>query len=158
VLAACKEKVGNLEKALTKGSADLDAIWTKAEATQKEYLNKMVAHTTRAKHSLSFDKILGEKKVELDGRERDLELREAALTEFIELRRLLQDAEAARIIEVGRLVTLVRNVSKVLQDHGMPPIPEFPRDSHIAGGILEVVDAILECLKEAYDSDYDPWE
>jgi hypothetical protein len=80
VLAAWEEKVGNLEKALTKGSADLDAIWTKAEATQKEYLNKMVTHTTRTKHSLSFDKILGEKKVELHGRERDLELREAALT------------------------------------------------------------------------------
>jgi hypothetical protein len=29
----------------------------------------MEAHTTRAKHSLGLDKMLGEKKVELDGRE-----------------------------------------------------------------------------------------
>jgi hypothetical protein len=39
----------------------------------------MVAHTARAKHSLSLDKLLGEKKVEIDGREQDLELREVAL-------------------------------------------------------------------------------
>jgi hypothetical protein len=41
----------------------------------------MVAHTTRAKHSLDLDKMLGEKKVELDGREHDLNLREAMLAE-----------------------------------------------------------------------------
>jgi hypothetical protein len=29
----------------------------------------MEAHTARAKHSLGLDKMLGEKKVELDGRE-----------------------------------------------------------------------------------------
>jgi hypothetical protein len=40
-----------------------------------------VAHTARAKHSLSLDKILGEKKVKLDGRERDLDLRESVLAE-----------------------------------------------------------------------------
>jgi hypothetical protein len=54
---------------------------TKVKATQKEYLDKMAAHTTYAKHSLDLDKMLGEKKVELDGRERDLELHEAALVE-----------------------------------------------------------------------------
>jgi hypothetical protein len=32
---------------------------TKTEATQKEYLDKMKTHTTRAKHSLSLDKMLG---------------------------------------------------------------------------------------------------
>jgi hypothetical protein len=41
----------------------------------------MEAHTARAKHSLSLDKMLGEKKVELDGRERDLDLHEVALKE-----------------------------------------------------------------------------
>jgi hypothetical protein len=69
----------------------------------------MASHTTCAKHSLGLDKILGEKKVELDGRERDLDLCEAVLAEaqtqglnpqdnrdelmvFVELQRPLQDA------------------------------------------------------------------
>jgi hypothetical protein len=39
----------------------------------------MEAHTARTKHSLSLDKMLGEKKVELDERERDLGLREVVL-------------------------------------------------------------------------------
>jgi TnpA family transposase len=47
------------ENALAKVSADLNAEWAKKEATQKEYLDKMVAHTTRAKHSLSLDKMMG---------------------------------------------------------------------------------------------------
>jgi hypothetical protein len=41
----------------------------------------MVAHTARAKHSLSLDMTLGEKKVKLNGREWDLDLREVALVE-----------------------------------------------------------------------------
>jgi hypothetical protein len=48
------------------------------------------------------------------------------LMEFVELQRLLQDAKADYIIEVMRLVTLVRDVSKVLVDLGMPPILEIP--------------------------------
>jgi hypothetical protein len=44
-------------------SVDLEAKQTKTEATRKEYLDKMEAHTARAKHSLSLDKMLGEKKV-----------------------------------------------------------------------------------------------
>jgi hypothetical protein len=73
--------VGISEKALARVSVDLDVERAKAEATRKEYLDKMVAHTAHAKHSLSLDKMLGEKKVELNGRERDLELCEAALAE-----------------------------------------------------------------------------
>jgi hypothetical protein len=42
----------------------------------------MAAHTARAKHSLSIDKMLREKMVELDGRERDLDLHEVALAEM----------------------------------------------------------------------------
>jgi hypothetical protein len=53
----------------------------KAEATQKEYLSKMEVQTTCAKHSLGLDRMHGEKKVELDGRKRDLDLHEAALVE-----------------------------------------------------------------------------
>jgi hypothetical protein len=95
-----------LVKALAKVSADLNTEHTKAEATQKEYLDKMAVHTARAKHSLGLDKMLGEKKVELDGRERDIGLCEATIVkaqtqglnpwvnldemmEFIELRRLV---------------------------------------------------------------------
>jgi hypothetical protein len=48
------------------------------------------------------------------------------LMEFVELQRLLQDAKADCIIEVMWLVTLVRDVSKVLVDLGMPPILEIP--------------------------------
>jgi hypothetical protein len=54
---------------------------TKAKATWQEYLDKIQAHTAYNKQLLCLDKILEEKKVELDGRERNLELRVAALTE-----------------------------------------------------------------------------
>jgi ribosomal protein L16 Arg81 hydroxylase len=118
-LTTREEKAGILEKALAKVSADLAAERAKAEATRKVYLEKMAAHTARAKHSLGLDKMLGEKKVELNGKERDLVLREAVLAEAqtrglnpqdnlddlmesIELWRLLQDAEAYRVIDVGR--------------------------------------------------------
>jgi hypothetical protein len=80
-LATWEEKARISEKALTKVSADLDVERAKVEATRKEYLNKMVAHTARAKQSLGLDKMLREKKVELDGREQDLNLREAVLVE-----------------------------------------------------------------------------
>jgi hypothetical protein len=48
------------------------------------------------------------------------------LVEFTELQRLRQDVEADSVIEAGRLATLVRDVSKVLVNLGMPPIPEIP--------------------------------
>jgi hypothetical protein len=53
----------------------------KAKATQKEYLEKMVSHTAHAKHSLDLDKMMGETKVELNGREGDLDLCDAVLVE-----------------------------------------------------------------------------
>jgi hypothetical protein len=80
-LAVREEKVRISEKALAKVSADLNPERAKAEATQKEYLNKMEAHSAHAKHSFGFYKMLGEKKVELDGREQDLSLHEAMLVE-----------------------------------------------------------------------------
>jgi TnpA family transposase len=70
-----------LEKALTEVSADHDTERAKAWATRKEYLGKMAAHTTHSKHSLDLDKMLGEKKVKLNGRVRDLNLRRAVLAE-----------------------------------------------------------------------------
>jgi hypothetical protein len=53
----------------------------KAEATRKEYLGKIEAHTARTKHTIDLDKLLGEKKVMLDETGWDPELREVALAE-----------------------------------------------------------------------------
>jgi hypothetical protein len=69
-----------LENALTKVNADLDTKQAKDEATRKGYLDEMAAHTAHAKHSLGLDEMLGEK-VELDGREWDLNMCEVALVE-----------------------------------------------------------------------------
>jgi hypothetical protein len=93
-------------------------------------------------HSLGLNKILGEKRVELDEREQDQGLHEAALEdvrthglnprdhndelmEFVALRRLLHGVKADRIIEASRLATLVRDVSKVLEDLGMSLSPKI---------------------------------
>ncbi len=81
VLTIQEEKARISEKSLSKVSADLDAEWAKAKATRKEYIDKMETHTARAKHSLGLDKMLGEKKVKLNIREQDLELRGEALAE-----------------------------------------------------------------------------
>jgi hypothetical protein len=69
------------EMALVKVNTDFDTERAKIEGTRKESLDKMEMHTTRAKHSLGLDKMLGEKKIQLDGRERDLGLHKAALVE-----------------------------------------------------------------------------
>jgi hypothetical protein len=55
-------------------------------------------------------------------------------------------------------VTLVSDVSNVLVDLGTTPIPEITWDPHTATDILEVVDVILELLKEAYNFDHEPWD
>jgi hypothetical protein len=47
------------EKSLVKVSADLDVERAKTEATHQEYLDKLRVHTTRAKHTLSLDMMLG---------------------------------------------------------------------------------------------------
>jgi hypothetical protein len=41
----------------------------------------MQAHTTHAKYTLGLDNVLGEKKVQLNEKERDLHMHEAALVE-----------------------------------------------------------------------------
>jgi hypothetical protein len=81
ILLVREEKAEISKKVVVKVSADLDAEWAKAEATRKEYLDKMEAHTACTNNSLSLDNMLGEKKVQLDGREWDPDLREAALVE-----------------------------------------------------------------------------
>jgi hypothetical protein len=52
----------------------------------------------------------------------------------------------------------VRDVSRVLEDLGMPPIPGDPRDPRTASDILEEVDVILERLQETYTSGHGPWD
>jgi hypothetical protein len=153
VLATWEEKARISKKSLTKVSDNLDAERAKVEATRKDYLDKMEAHTTHAKHSFGLDKMLGEKKVKLDGREWDLSLCEAVLVEVlswglnprdnyeelmesIELWRFLQDSEVDRVIEAGRLAFLVRDVSKVLTDLGTSPIPGIPRDPRTTDDVL----------------------
>jgi hypothetical protein len=66
---------------MVKISVNLNAERAKTEATRQEYLDKMCVHTAHAKHALSLDKMLGEKKVMLDEKEQDLAWREVVLTE-----------------------------------------------------------------------------
>jgi hypothetical protein len=174
-LAMWEEKAKISKRALVKVSFDLDAERAKSKATRKEYLDKMEAHTARAKHSFILDKVLGEKKVELNGREWDLGLCEAMLVEaqspglnpwdnreelmeFVKLQRLIKDVEVERITKAGRLAILVSDVSEVLVDHGMPPIPGIFRDPCTTDDILEVMGIILEHLWEAYASGHDRWD
>jgi hypothetical protein len=77
--------------------------------------------------------------------------------EFIELLMLLQDTEVERVTEAGRQVILVRDVSEVLVDLGIPPILGIPRDLCMVGDVLEMVGVILEHLQEAYASSHGPW-
>jgi hypothetical protein len=76
--------------------------------------------------------------------------------EFIELWSLLQDTEVDHVVEAGRLATLVRDVSMVLMDLGMAPIPGIPRDPHTVGNVLEAMDIILEHLSDANASGHSP--
>jgi hypothetical protein len=46
--------------------------------------------------------------------------------EIVGLRRCLKEAEVERVTKAGRLVILVRDVSKVLVNHGMPPVSGIP--------------------------------
>jgi hypothetical protein len=137
-----EEKSKITKKALVKVSADLDAERAKTEATRQEYLDKMWAYTDHAKHTLSLDKILEEKKVQLDEKGQDLALREAEthargldpwdnqeeLMELVGLRKRLEEAEVACTAVVGQLAVLVGDISKALVDLGMPAIPRIPQD------------------------------
>jgi hypothetical protein len=135
----------------------------------------MHMHTNHAKHSLNLDKMLGEKKVELDKNKRDLALWEAVLTEpqvwglnprenqeeltgFVELRRCLDRVKVAHIAEARQLAVMVGDISKVLADLGMPPFPRIPKDSGMDNDVQEAVGTVLEPLREAYASGADPWD
>jgi hypothetical protein len=113
-----EEKAEISEKALVKVSVDLDAKCLKIEATHQEYFHKIRAHTNCAKNTLSLEKMLGEKKVQLNKKERDLTLQEAVLTEpqawvhnpwdnleelteLVELQKRLDEAEVVHITKAG---------------------------------------------------------
>jgi hypothetical protein len=51
------------------------------------------------------------------------------------------------VAKTGWLAILVRDVSKILVDLGMPPITGIPQDPHAADDVLEAVGTILECLR-----------
>jgi hypothetical protein len=76
--------------------------------------------------------------------------------EFIKLRRLLQDVEVDRVIEAGRLAILLTDMSKVLVDLSMPPIPGIPWDPRTAGDLLGAIDVMLEHLRETYATVHSP--
>jgi hypothetical protein len=78
------------------------------------------------------------------------------LMEHVELRRLLWDGEVDRVIEADRFTTLVRDVSKVLEDLCISSILGIPRDLRMASDVLGAVDIILECVMEAYTSGHNP--
>jgi hypothetical protein len=90
----------------------------------------MRTHTACTKPTLDLDKMLGKKKVMLDEKKWDLALCEPALTEelveLVELQRHLKEIEVAHIMGAEQLAVLVRDISKVLVDLGMPPIPRNP--------------------------------
>jgi hypothetical protein len=146
---------------------------TKVEAARQEYLDKIKAHTTRGKLILDLDKILGEKRVELDERERDMELCTVALVEvqargfnprdnhhermeFVERRWLLWNIEADHVVEASQLAALVRDVSHVLENLGMPYTPGIPLDPCMTDDVLGPVGVILERVKVAHDSRRSP--
>jgi hypothetical protein len=62
-LTTREEKARIFEMALDKVNTDLDVKRANAEATQKDFLDKIEAHTAHAKHSLSLEKMLREKNV-----------------------------------------------------------------------------------------------
>jgi hypothetical protein len=50
------------------------------------------------------------------------------------------------------------DVSEVLVDLGMPPVPGNPWDLRMADDVLEAMGVILERLQEAYASGHDTWD
>jgi hypothetical protein len=63
-----------------------------------------------------------------------------------------------RIAEAGKLAVLVGDISKVMVDLCMPPIPRIHKDPGRASDILEIVGTVPGCLREAYTSGTGPWD
>jgi hypothetical protein len=142
-IAIWEKGVGVSERALGKVRLELNMERVETKATRHEYLEKMCVHTACVKHMLNLDEMLGEKKVLLSEKDRDLEVWEAALveaqarglnpqdnqdklSELVKLPERLGKAEVARVTEAEELAALVEEISKVLVDHGLPPIHGIP--------------------------------
>jgi hypothetical protein len=97
-----EEKARISEMALVKISDDLDAKKAKTKDARKECLNKMQVHMACTKHTLGLDKMLGEKKVQLDGKEWDLDLHEAVLVE-VQSRGLKTQDNREELMELVKL-------------------------------------------------------
>jgi hypothetical protein len=80
-LAMREENARVFKKALKQVSATLDMERAKDKASRQEYLGKIQTHINHGNHVPDLDNMLGERKEEPNGRERDLELRVAALVE-----------------------------------------------------------------------------
>jgi hypothetical protein len=115
------------------------------------------------------------KKVQLDGKERDINLCEAVMAEaqsqglnpqenheelmdHVELQRCHEEARLEHITEAVQLAILVGDISKVLLDLGIPTIPRIPQPTRTASDVLEATGTVLECLQEAYASADSPWD
>jgi hypothetical protein len=60
------------------------------------------------------------------------------------------------VTEARWLKILVGDISKVLVNLVMPPIPGIPQDPRTTGDVLEVVGTILERLQKPYTSSHSP--
>jgi hypothetical protein len=58
-----------------------------------------------------------------------------------------READVEHVAEVGRLAILVGDISKVLVDLGMPPIPRIVLDPCVADDVLEAMGTILERMR-----------
>jgi hypothetical protein len=67
--------------------------------------------------------------------------------ELVELQWHLEEADVEHVAEVGRLAILVGDISKVLVDLGMPPIPRIVLDPCVADDVLEAMGTILERMR-----------
>jgi hypothetical protein len=87
-----------------------------------------------------------------------MEAHTACAKHSLGLDKMLGEKKVDRAAEAKRQAILVMDVSKVLMDLGMSPILGIPQDQRTAVDVLEVVDIILECLREVYASDHDTWD
>jgi hypothetical protein len=87
--------------------------------------------------------------VEAQSRDHNPQYNSAELMELIELRRRIEEVE----VEI-----LMGDISKVLMDLIIPPIPGIPRDPRTIDNVLEVAGTILECLWEVYAFSHGTWD
>jgi uncharacterized 2Fe-2S/4Fe-4S cluster protein (DUF4445 family) len=131
-LTVQEEKARISKMPLVKVNIDIDVECAKTEGTHKEYLDKMQVSTARAMHTLGLDKMMGEKKVKLNGKVQDLDVREAVLAEA-QSRDLNSWDNCEEMME---LVELQMRHEEVRLYIGMPPIPGIPQAQCTSGDVM----------------------